>query len=567
MLSCISKLFTKIVNNRLVEWADKNEKLYDIQAGFRKGKGTIDNIFVLQCLVDKYLGKEKGRFYSVFVDFSKAFDSVPHCHLFYSLLNGDMHGRTVNVLRNMYSKLKACVQVNNGGLSEEFTCSIGTRQGCMISPFLFIFYLNELIHLMEDNDCQGVYVNEYHANINMLLYADDLVIVGGHIGRVQKVLNTLAEFCKKWGPQVNMSKTKSMVFRNGGIIKQNEVLYFDGQKLENVSYYKYLGLTMSNRLSWSPAQVTLAAQASKALNIINQVNYNCNYSFKSACDIFDKCVLPVVSYGSEIWGTDVHKSIENVHLKFCKIQLGVGSKTPTPAVLGECRRERIFVACIIKSVKFWLKIISLPVESLLGSCYALNYRQCQLGKTNWASKIRDILNGYGFGWIWENQSVPDSVACVSIFSERVKDCEFQRWSSQVCNMSKLGLYCKYKEDKQEELYLSLPIPRRLRRDLARFRTASHNLEVEMGRHNNVSFEDRLCKLCGRSNIFTVEDEFHVVFHCEAYNDIRHVYIDKEILNCANEYSFISLMKTDNSDDIVNFANFISCLFKIRKQLY
>ena len=89
----------------------------------------------------------------------------------------------------------------------------------------------------------------------------------------------------------------------------------------------------------------------------------------------------------------------------------------------------------------------------------------------------------------------------------------------------------------------------------------------MGRHNNVSFEDRLCKLCGRSNIFAVEDEFHVVFHCEAYNDIRHVYIDKEILNCANEYSFISLMKTDNSDDIVNFANFISCLFKIRKQLY
>ena len=113
-----------------------------------------------------------------------------------------------------------------------------------------------------------------------------------------------------------MSKTKSMVFRNGGIIKQNEVLYFDGQKLENVSYYKYLGLTMSTRLSWSPAQVTLAAQASKALNIINQVNYNCNYSFKAACDIFAKCVLPV--YGSEIWGTDVHKAIENVHLKFCK---------------------------------------------------------------------------------------------------------------------------------------------------------------------------------------------------------------------------------------------------------
>ena len=67
--------------------------------------------------------------------------------------------------------------------------------------------------------------------------------------------------------------------------------------------------------------------------------------------IFFINVLPVVSYGSEIWGTDVHKSTENVHLKFYKKQLGVGRKTPTPAVLGECGRERIFVACVIKSVK------------------------------------------------------------------------------------------------------------------------------------------------------------------------------------------------------------------------
>ena len=106
--------------------------------------------------------------------------------------------------------------------------------------------------------------------------------------------------------------------------------------------------------------------------------------------------------------------------------------------------------------------------------------------------------------------------------------------------------------KKNEFILLQPIVRCV---LLNILHASHNLEVEMGRHNNISFEDRLCKLCGRSNIFAVEIEFHVVFHCEAYNDIRHVYIDKEILNCANEYSFISLMKTDSSDDIVNFANF------------
>ena len=333
------------------------------------------------------------------------------------------------------------------------------------------------------------------------------------------------------------------------------------------TYYKYLGVTISTRLSWSPAQVTLASQARKALHVINQVNYKCNYSFKSACDIFDKCVVPVLSYGSEVWGTDLHKSIENVHLKFCKNQLGVGSKTPTPAVLGECGRERIYVTCITKCVKYWLKLISLPAESLLGSCYALIYNQCQLGKTNWASKISDILHRYGFGWIWENQSVLDSAAFMWIFSERVKDCELQRWSSELYDMPKLRLYCKYKESRKEELYLSLPIPRRLRVNLARFRTTSHNLEIEIGRHYNIAPADRLCKLCGICNVTAVEDEFHVLFCCEAYNDIRHMYIDRELLNCANEYNFISLMNTDNVDCIVRVANFVSCMFKIRKQLY
>ena len=107
LISCVSKVFTNILNNRLVSWADVNEKMYDVQAGFRKGKSTIDHIFVLQSLIDKYLSKEKGRFYSVFVDFSKAFDSVPHRHLFYSLLNEDLHGRVVNLLRDMYSKLRS----------------------------------------------------------------------------------------------------------------------------------------------------------------------------------------------------------------------------------------------------------------------------------------------------------------------------------------------------------------------------------------------------------------------------------------------------------------------------
>jgi len=186
LLSCVSKILTRIINNRMTEWANSEDKLSDIQAGFRAGKSTMDHVFVLQGLISKYLGKKRGRFYCVFVDFSKAFDSVPHKLLFFRLLKGGMHGNIVKLLQDMYSKLKSCVQIDSVNLSESFACTRGTRQGCMLSPFLFIFYLEELLAMIEEQNCKGIFIDEDNPNIPMLMYADDIVIVGDKIGEVQK---------------------------------------------------------------------------------------------------------------------------------------------------------------------------------------------------------------------------------------------------------------------------------------------------------------------------------------------------------------------------------------------
>ena len=86
LLSCVSKVLTKILNNRLTNWAEDNDKMYEVQGRVTKGKSTIDQIFVFQSVVSKYVSKQRGRFYSVFVDFAKAFNSVLHLHLFYSLI-------------------------------------------------------------------------------------------------------------------------------------------------------------------------------------------------------------------------------------------------------------------------------------------------------------------------------------------------------------------------------------------------------------------------------------------------------------------------------------------------
>jgi hypothetical protein len=562
LLSCISKIFTSILNNRLQKWAEENDRMFEEQGGFTKGKGTVDQIFILQSLVSKYLCKERGRCYNIFIDFSKAFDTVPHKHMFFRLINEGCHGRVVTVLQNMYSKLKSSVQSGRYNVSEAFHCSVGTRQGCMLSPFLFIFYLNEFVKVTKEQLCEGIYLDENYPNVNMLLYADDVVIVGDHIGRVQNILNILNEFCGKWGLKVNMLKTKMMVYRKGGIVKRNEKCYFDGTEIELAKYYKYLGVLLSSRLSWSPAQTMLAAQGSKAMYIINKVNFQYDFPYNTSKCVFDKCIAPILTYGSEIWGASVHNSIESVQLRFCRMQLGVGSKTPTVAVLGDCGTFPLYVRCKTRVLKYWLKLISLPENSLLKAAYNMQYRLALAGKHNWAKEVKDMLYVHGFGYIWEEQVVVSQDEFILVFSQRLRDSYIQNWNIEKYNTPKLNLYNVYKDNFCEESYLSINVPRRLRRFLAKFRTTSVALEIEMGRRYQTPREDRLCKLCSHSNINRVEDEYHFLLECSAYMEARQIYIGEVQVNL---YSFRRLMATEDTHVLINLANFVSTALEIRER--
>lgn len=152
----------------------------------------------------------------------------------------------------MYQNLTPCV-LTKDGLTECFSATIGTRQGCMLSPFLFNIYLNELIEECKNKGCEGVYINEEFPNVMMLLFADDATQGADTVGRLQKLLDTLADYSHKWGLSINAEKSKIVVFRNGGYLRQNEKWYLNGKRLEVVSYLKYLGLMFSSRLVWSVA--------------------------------------------------------------------------------------------------------------------------------------------------------------------------------------------------------------------------------------------------------------------------------------------------------------------------
>ena len=140
--SCLSKLFTRVLFNRLDKYLDSNDIISPEQAGFRKNMRTSDHILTLKSLIDKYFKKNKYIF-ACFVDLKKAFDTVNRQALLYKLSQYNISGHFFDILKSMYSDVSFSVSLPNG-LTNGFQSSIGVKQGCILSPTLFSLYIDDL---------------------------------------------------------------------------------------------------------------------------------------------------------------------------------------------------------------------------------------------------------------------------------------------------------------------------------------------------------------------------------------------------------------------------------------
>ncbi len=121
LLSCLGKLFTNVLNARLLKFCEDNSILRETQAGFRKSYSTTDHIFLLKHVIDLFCFK-KRRLFCSFIDYSKAFDSVWRDALWYKLLKVGVKGKFLDVVVNMYRNIKSCVFVNE--MKSEFFVSL-----------------------------------------------------------------------------------------------------------------------------------------------------------------------------------------------------------------------------------------------------------------------------------------------------------------------------------------------------------------------------------------------------------------------------------------------------------
>ena len=247
LLSCMGKLFTSIINERLQNFSEKYEKITKCQTGFRRGFSTIDNIFVLNTLIN-LLQNSRKKLFCAFIDLKRAFDSVWRSGLWYKLNMFKINGKCFQLIRNMYENVKSCIMLN-GVKSDFFDCNIGVRQGENLSPFLFCVFLNDLETFLSDSGTvNGV---ECTTQINadtaflylklfVLLYADDTVILAESADDLKSALRIYKLYCNTWKLTINASKSNVLIFSKGRMPNYEFIL--NGTQLEVVSQYKYLGI-------------------------------------------------------------------------------------------------------------------------------------------------------------------------------------------------------------------------------------------------------------------------------------------------------------------------------------
>ena len=150
-----------------------NRELPDVQAGFRKGRGTRDQIANIHWIIEK-AREFKKNIYFCFTDYAKAFDSVDHNKLWKILQEMSIPDHLTCLLRNLYAGQEVTVKTRHG-TTDWFQIRKGIRQGCIVLPWLFNFYA-EYIMWTAGLDIAQAGIKIAKRNINNLTYADDTTL-------------------------------------------------------------------------------------------------------------------------------------------------------------------------------------------------------------------------------------------------------------------------------------------------------------------------------------------------------------------------------------------------------
>ena len=540
-MNCGAKLLMGIINSRLNNWVREKGVVNEFQAGFRQNYSTIDNVFNLTSIVQLKL-KENKKVYGFFVDFKAAFDKVPRNLLFYKLHAMGVSTKLVYFIESVYKQTKVAVRVGEE-MSDFFETSSGLKQGCLLSPLLFILYINDLHNTL------GGGLNIAGINVRILMYADDIVLLAEDHKVLQTMIDRLEAYCNDWGMEVNLNKSEIMIFRNGGKLASYEKWKYKAESIKIVNEFNYLGVILTPKCSFTKHVEMRNVKAKNSINA-TWANFLSLSRIKPATKwkLFQAICRAIQSYGAQIWGLDHFEDVDQLQRYFIKRILKLPDNVPNYAIrletnleeghfytLGLClnyihrnlyelseeRLPHILAREVLKSNVFWAKQLN-----NLGLQFQLNFEIMEQKE-----------------WVIKGKQLVQSLRAQSLDRAK-KNAEASNSRFYKFLNHDIGIQYMQQHNTLERISLI-------------FKARSDSLALLANRYNMVQ---RRCTLC---NLREDESLVHFMARCPVMREFRIKYLGSSTLN---ETELVKVLNGELVDGWNKLFNYLKLALTYRQNI-
>ncbi|MGB1899487.1 MAG: reverse transcriptase family protein, partial [Candidatus Kariarchaeum pelagius] len=366
LLPSISKVFERIIYNQLYEYFTNNDLFYKNQYGFRKKHST--ELAALELIDRIKRDLDKGELpIAIFLDLSKAFDTIDHDILISKLTYYGIKNKALELLVNYLKNRKQYVDFNNT-ISDKHTIKTGVPQGSILGPLLFLIYINDIAH-------SSLF-------FNFITFADDSTIykslkmtnLNESIQFMNNELKKISEWLKLNKLSLNVNKSNFIAFHDTKRILPPLHLLIDGSEIHRTNVFCYLGIYINENANWKSHVNNISTKISRINGTLNRLKHYLPSSIK--IQIYNSLILPHLYFGILAWGFDMGR-IPRLQKTSVRILTNNKYNAHTEPLFKQMKLLKVQDIHKIQQYKFYYKFLANDLPSYFRSSFFIPYDRAQ----------------------------------------------------------------------------------------------------------------------------------------------------------------------------------------------